>query len=607
MDEKTPKSRFSRRTFMKTGAAAVTGAGILPHIGAKASQSQRPSDSAGLQIQDGRVIVETRTLAAVIEKGFIRSLKSKLTGEEFIQGFDVNQSPALQLTYRGDETAALDESKFGSIECRQVSDLKAEIVFHSWDGDGVLWVGVDPDSGDLVMEPAAYSSRPGVRACRWSLKGIRKDLELVAPLFQGVKLPLADPLLRNTRRNWPVTWEAAFAILQSRSAGFWIHAQDSAYRYKALRIGTKDDPDVLGFDTEAYGPIDDNLSAGGLAWRINVYQGDWKVPAKAYRDWLRRAYSLDVAESLRQRWIFETRLALCWCPGDVAILDALAKRVEPRKVLIHFPDWRTDRYDENYPSFVASRNGREFIAKGQALGFHVMPHFNSIDMDPSNPVYAQVRDFQYRDIERKTLHGWSWYDQRQIGVPDSNGQRSKHRDKKVMIKVHPGLSMWRAILGRSIQEAARDLALDTVFIDVTLNTYNLHNCLVEGMTPTEGMNRLIKHVGELGKGLVVGGEGLNEITAQGQSFAQAHLFESWQRNISGLERAGGCALNEFLFGRLCRTIGYSGLAGRNADEELRMRIHEEHGAIPTITIRSAKEIIDPNPAVKRILEHTAGA
>ena len=149
--------------------------------------------------------------------------------------------------------------------------------------------------------------------------------------------------------------------------------------------------------------------------------------------------------------------------------------------------------------------------------------------------------------------------------------------------------------------------MNIVFIDVTLNTYNLHNCLVEGMTPTEGMKRLIEHVAGLGSGLVVGGEGLNEITAQGQSFAQAHLFESWQQSNPGLERAGGCPLNEFLFGKLCRTIGYSGLAGRNADQELRMRIHEEHGAIPTLTIRTAREISEPNSAVKRLLDRAAGA
>jgi hypothetical protein len=48
------------------------------------------------------------------------------------------------------------------------------------------------------------------------------------------------------------------------------------------------------------------------------------------------------------------------------------------------------------------------------------------------------------------------------------------------------------------------------------------------------------------------------------------------------------------------------LGGGTEDERLRMRIHEEHGAIPTITIRSSREITEPNPAVKRILDQ-AGA
>jgi hypothetical protein len=181
-----------------------------------------------------------------------------------------------------------------------------------------------------------------------------------------------------------------------------------------------------------------------------------------------------------------------------------------------------------------------------------------------------------------------------------------NRDKKVMVKIHPGLSMWRSILGDRILKASSELMLDTVFIDVTLCIWNIHNCIVESMAPTEGMNRLIKHISGLGNGLVVGGEGLNEITAQGLSFGQAHLFQSWQTSIEGLEHTGGCPLNEFLFGKLCRTFGYSGLGGRDKDEELRMNIHLEHSAIPTITIDSAEEITNPNPAVKKILDIAAG-
>ncbi len=89
---------------------------------------------------------------------------------------------------------------------------------------------------------------------------------------------------------------------------------------------------------------------------------------------------------------------------------------------------------------------------------------------------------------------------------------------------------------------------------------------------------------------------------QGQSFAQAHLFKSWQQSVDGLERTGGCDLNYRLFGRLCRTIGYSGLGGGNENEALRMRMHLEHGTIPTVTIHSAGEIERPNQAVLKMLE-----
>jgi hypothetical protein len=385
-----------------------------------------------------------------------------------------------------------------------------------------------------------------------------------------------------------------------------VHTQDNRYRYKAMHVGTAKDARRLGFDTQAYGPLDNNLSAGGLTWRINVFGKDWHEPAERYRQWLWQAYDLKAEQARRAPWVGGVRLAVSWCPTDEAVLDALAEKRDPKTVLLHIPNWRTDPYDENYPAYVASDKAKAFIGKGRTLGFHMMPHFNSIDMDPSHPAYAYVRDFQYRGIERHDLRGWSWYQGRGLGVPESNAARLANRDKKVMIKVHPGLSMWRSILGRAILEATRDLAVDTTFLDVTLVTHNLHNCFVEAVTPTEGMHKLIQHVAALGQGLVVGGEGLNEITMQGQSFGQAHLFKSWHQSIDGLERTGGCDLNAFLFDGLCRTFGYANLGGQNADQELRMRMHLEHGAIPTVTIRSAREIVSPNTAVRQMLDRAKG-
>lgn len=555
-----------------------------------------------ISVQDNNVLIDTLTLTAKITEGFLTSLKSKLTGEEFITSFDKSSSALLQMVFPPSEITDVDEKNYGNISLQQISDQRVEIRFHSWNGDGLITVTTDDSTGDLIVEPSAYSSRPGLLACRWNIPGIKHDLHLVAPLFQGIKLKLDDPLICDSRWPWPMSWEAGLAILQSAGGGFFIHAEDTHYIYKALKIGSKNDPYILGLDTEAYGPIDNNLAAGGLKWRINVFKGDWKVPAERYRDWLWNAFELKKEEERRPSWMNDIKLAISWCPGDSEILDALANKVPPSKVLLHFPDWRTDIYDQNYPTYQASEKGKSFIHKCQKMGFHIMPHFNSVDMDPSHPIYNRIRDFQYRDIVTKKIQGWSWVDGNVLGVPESNESRMHNRDKNVMVKIHPGLSTWRSILGENVQKAANELNLDCVFLDVTLVTQNLHNCLVESITSTEGMRRLIGHISLLGKGLVIGGEGLNEITMQGLTFAQAHLFRSWQTSTPGMERTGGCNLNQVLFGRLCKTIGYSNLNGSDKDSEMRIQVNIEHGSIPTITIDSAAEISSPNAVVSRLLE-----
>jgi hypothetical protein len=334
-----------------------------------------------------------------------------------------------------------------------------------------------------------------------------------------------------------------------------------------------------------------------------VYKGDWQTPAALYRDWLAHTYQPE--RTPRPDWLNDLRFAISWCPCDPAILDVLAKRLNPRTVLLHIPNWRTDGYDQNYPTFVASEQGRAFVEKAQAMGFRAMPHMNAIDMDPTHPTYTYLRDFQYREVESKRLQGWTWADGHVKPLQESNAARLRHQDKNTMVKIHPGLSMWRSLLTENVRKAAEALTLQLAFLDVTLCTWNLHNCLVENMTPTEGMQRLIAEVTGIGGGLFVGGEGRNETTMVGQCFSQVHLFRSSGRSIDGLERTGDCPVNEFLFGRWSRSFGYSSLGGHTPDEHMRMRLHVSLGTMPTVTIGSAAEIEQPNPAVEEMLKLAA--
>jgi len=554
-----------------------------------------------LKVDGDSLTVETKTLRARFQGGALVSLVRISDGREFLDGAEARSKPALELVYPGRGAPALSGAPGDRVGCWRLNALSAEYRFEGWYGDGVLGVSEDPKTGDLVVEPSGYASRPGLQACRWNVAGIAPGLKLVAPFFQGVKLDLEDPLIAGSRWPWPHSWEAGLAILQGDAGGFWVHCRDDRYRFKALQVG----PDSLGgqrrlgFETEAAGPLDRNLAAGGLAWRLNVYEGDWRIPAGLYRDWLRRAYA---PRSPRPDWLEEVRFAVSWCPCDAGLPEALSSRIDPSKVLLHVPRWRTDPYDENYPTFRASDEGRRFIEQARAAGFRVMPHMNSVDMDPTHPACPYVRDFQYRDAVSKAVQGWTWVDGKVLPVPESNAARLRHRDTKTMVKIHPGLAMWRSILAENVAEAARDLGLDAVFLDVTLCTWNTDNAVVEYETTPEGMRRLIAIAAGLGDGLVVGGEGRNEVIAQELSFAQVHLFRSWQQSLEGLERTGGCPLNEFLFEGLCRSFGYSRLDGSTVDSALRMRTHVSLGAIPTVTVRSARELAEPNEGVAEMLD-----
>jgi hypothetical protein len=556
-----------------------------------------------LGVEGDLIRVETDTYSATLDCGVIVSLVRKADGTELVRA-SAEESRAVWLVYSGGEAVPLGGETGDRFATRRLNRYQAEIRIESWNGDAVVSVSVDPESGDLIIQPGGYASRPGLRACRWQVPGIAPGLELVAPFFQGARMPFEDDLVRDSRWEWPHYWEAGLVMVQGGKGGFWVHCRDDRYIYKGLQVGNPDDPRCLGFDTEVFGPIDNKRSAGGLAWRLNLYEGDWRVPAALYRDWLEESYHLKGVH--RPAWVDELGLALSWCPSNPAILDALAERIEPKRVLLHIPYWRSDPYDENYPTYVASDEGAKFIEKAKSMGFHAMPHFNAIDMDPVNPAYDYLRDFQYRHIESKRVQGWTWDSGQVRPVPESNTARLRHRDKKTMVKIHPGLSMWRSILTENVQAAVESLSLDVVFLDVTLCSWNLHNSLVENTTSTEGMKRIIARVGSLGNGLVVGGEGRNEITMQDQAVAQVHLFKSWQGNIDGLERVQPLPLNEFLFGKWCRSFGYSKLSGRTSAEALRMKMHIDQEAVPTITIRSPEEIKNPNPAVEEVLA-AAGA
>lgn len=513
--------------------------------------------------------------------------------------------PSLTLGFTNGETTPLCVAPYAQVNVAQLGERVAQVHVADENGDACLRLSVD-ERDRLVVEPSAHTIRRNLASVCWHLPGIAARLKLVAPFFQGCRQDLTHPLIAGKHWEWPHRWEAPFVVLQGKTGGFSVAAYDKRHHPKAVIVGNGDAVRSLGFQTLLHGPARDTVAVGSLAWVIDTHEGDWQVPAGIYRDWLHLEVGADNLRSLRPAWAGDIRLTLQWAGNNRDVLDAVAKVIDPAKVLIHHSAWRADPYDVNYPEYRAGKEGAAFLRKARAMGFHVMPHFNFFAIDPNHPAFPRMTDFVARQFGSQRLMAWRWKDGRCPAPPQGFGTLADLRDEKLMYYLHTGASAWRRLLAERIAVAAAKHQLSGVFVDQTLCTWNLDNALIENLSMSDGMVALTKELTELDGPLAVGGEGLNEMNMRYQTFAQAHLFESWHRSNPHFAELDPVPVGQSLYGDLCQTMAYTNIAGDTPESRWRLEVHERLGALPSLIVRRPEEVLEPNRAIRRVLDRATG-
>lgn len=564
---------------------------------------------------DKGLVIESGTTVVEINEGRLVSIRNAKTGEEFLDRGLQEGVPLFELLHQNGKLTPLGLNALASeFHYTILTDRIAEMVVNDWECDVSVRIAIDETNGDILLEPSAWTMQAGVAGLSMNVPGIRQDLQVVGPFQQGVRLPMNHPQMQGKYALWPSGWEAGFLIFDGGKSGFTVQTWDSHRLYKAVKIGRDENSQVVGFFTLAPGPLEQNRSVGNVCWRISAYEGDWKVPAKRYRDWYWEAFSLDEAAKLRPDWLDELRLGISWCPTEPALLDALAKKIDPHSVFVHLPGWRPYEYDEDYPSFEPGEAGKAFVLKAREMGFHVAPHTNTCQMSPDHPFFFQARDFCTRGPMDLRWGGWSWLPVegwRNFGPPQSYSHMTAHKEWKILVNVHLAWSPWRRQLTRQIASLIDQLGLDSVFIDVSQLIHNSDNAVVEGLSYAEGSLKLIRELTELTPGFCVSGEARNEISTQFLSVVQFHLYNfAHQRASDGEEMSwlmeGTLPVNEVLFKGLSRGIGYH--YGRGANRRHTIDAALKQGALPTLIFKTSDPVSElEDEECQYILRHaTAG-
>lgn len=538
--------------------------------------------SPSLDVQENRLTIKTATVEAVFEGPVLRSLRPAGSEVEFIQ--PDAPGPGVDLMYLDWSTVGTDKQQ--TITIRKLSPLAARIDVIGADTDRTLTIVADADTGDIRITPDGLSNRRTLRVVRWTLAA-HPEVTAFLPCVNGLEVRPDRPHPPTRRFGWPFEWNAQLAILQRGESCVMIHCEDQAYQFKALQLTRHEGRFDLGFETEPPGPLWDNRTAGGIEWRLNAYRGDWKVPAARYKEWMERAYDLPGKRKHRPAWVKDITFTIGWAGANPAMLDALASVHPPSRTLIHLSDWRTDKYDLNYPEYVPTQRTLEYMIKARDMGFHVMPHFNYYCVWYQHPFFQKVRDFQIRTVEQNRPDGWHW-------PPDTH-------DYTRMAYIHPGLGTWRSKLIEVVGEACEKTGTDIAFIDQTLCTWNSDNGTVQGLNTIQGMRQIQEAFAAVHPGLVLAGEGLNEISFQRQCFAQAHIFEGWgkleQKHVDAQHD-----ICQFLWGDHTRLVGYYHVSPGNEDFDKGIATYERMGALPTLVTGNPKELLEPSPLTRQVLE-----
>lgn len=426
-------------------------------------------------------------------------------------------------------------------------------------------------SDDLVIVQRAESPKKGLWGAEWSIEGIPLDMNVIVPGNSGLKLTKATPG-SSFIYDYPMMWEAQLVIVEGAGRGFYVWAEDARGIFKRLTVDRNEKGWRLGFITMPFAPFEEQSVCESVRWHLNVYEGDWRVPAKRYREWADKTFRPTALTEQQPMWVRDIRCCVIMAM-DEKVLGALPSRLDPKQTLLYVYDWRKAGYDRDYPTYDQPYETFEpFVAGAKALGFRVMLHVNYFGCDPLNPLYEKFEPYQIRspwgDHQKEW---WLW----------------ERADPVIKFAyINPAYKPWRDELVTRFSKLCRTYSIDALHLDQTLCIYNDYNGLIDGMSMIDGSVALHRELREALPDVALSGEGLDEVTYRYEAFAQRHAWglnhADGTYNMSQLRAAH--PISSYLLRPYTCIYGYLGYAPPTSGQLYAAwnEAYQHWGVIPTL-------------------------
>ena len=543
------------------------------------------AQSAEVKVIDNNVFVETDAYQVQFMDGVITQIHNKLTGEAYtlplgIGGVPTGISGRSGLLRRDGGSIWTDQATL--TEARKVAPLKAEIVFRQGQNEILLFIAVDENTGDLLIEQEGVSDTAGVYGIQWGCGNLDvRNLDMILPADGGQIINAMSPFTARSF-NYPGSWEVQLAIMQGEQGGFFVRGADATFQFKTLHYEKDIESFALGFETQNQAPFEPLTSAQSVTWRLNTYTGDWRAPARQYRDWMERTFKPWRLDEM-PTWVQDIGLVVIYFGLDVGILDRLAEQVDPAKTLLYVLGWRKSSYE---PDYTPKPEFGSFVEASHRYGFRVMPHVALLTMSPHYPLYAEFQQFQFREPWSGRLLGWRW-------------NEIEHPERHAYINL--AYSPYRKLFVRELKAVWEKYRVDAFHLDISHFVENDANGLIEGLNPCQGNVLMHEELATAMPGVVFSGESLHEVTFFRESFAQRwSLPPQWDPMPRGTPHP----ISAFLFSPYTLPYGYLGFPNPDVEPELYQEFldsYESWGVLPTLRLRRVAQLEPENVETQKLL------
>ncbi|MGA2067385.1 MAG: DUF6259 domain-containing protein, partial [Thermoguttaceae bacterium] len=257
----------------------------------------------------------------------------------------------------------------------------------------VLEVGIDAESGDLLVTPAAETPRGGVYGCGFTLTALAPEVTVEAPIFEGVRL---DRHMRPALwvNQWANFWDYAFVALngeQTGAVGLWCQDRELKV-YKTLCYLVNDRGLSLSVHAMNLPPFDKLQSARPITWRLQAFDKSWAQAAARFRDW--RVKNVKIAP--RPDWVkklafMEYGMDKASPVNETVMLEKYFGGKDLDRVLTWAPAVRGAGFDKNHANNDPYPGFREDVQGWKAKHLKLMVYLQPMIMWGPDPKTERQR------------------------------------------------------------------------------------------------------------------------------------------------------------------------------------------------------------------------